>query len=159
MDTSKRKVVSYLVVVLILLTGCKVITTTSGSRNSDIEIVVSYSNLAASQNTVYKLEGNFLRVWTDNDLAYESNISEEDWLNLIAHKDALSGLSLYYDSNEIDGFVWEIMIRSEGDFNFVYLNNVCFKETNALFSAINGLLPNRVERILIEEGGCLDARE
>lgn len=158
MRALKRIVVSCLLIIFVLPSGCKAIKTTSASRNADFEIIVSYTNLSALQNTVYKIEGNFLKVWTDGELSYQSKISEEACLKLIAHKDALSKLSVYYDSNEIDGFVWRVMIRCEGDFDFVYLNNVCFRETNALFSTINSLLPSKVERILIEEGKCLTSR-
>ncbi len=151
MDKLKFHLVSCFLISVFLLAGCKMIKPNSISENSDLEIVVELVSLSALESTLYELKENSIKVWKDGEIIYKSKILLEDWSNVIANKNALSGLKVYYDSNVMDGFVWKVVIRRNGGIQFLYLNNVCFDQTNSLFASINDLLPIGVERILIKD--------
>lgn len=128
----------------LLIGGCSVLDFLSKKQDGDLEIIVTCINLAPMDILTCKLDESGLKVWDGKGLIYKSDITEEEWVKLESHKDALDELEHHYSGNMIDGFIWKAFIRDGANMDYVFLHETEFEQTNQLFLQVKELLPNKL---------------
>ena len=133
----------------LLIGGCSVLDSSGNKQDRDLEIIVTCINLAPMDILTSKLDDSGLKVWNDKGLIYKSEITEEEWVALEFHKNALDELEHHYNGNMIDGFIWKVFIRDGARMDYVLLHETEFEQTNQLFLQVKELLPNKLAKEFI----------